>query len=319
MTRILFVTSTRIGDAVLSSGLLDHVVRTRPDARVTLACGPLAAPLFRAAPGVEEIIVMAKRPRAGHWRDLWARAARARWDLVIDLRRSAIAWLVPAKARAVKPRPPAGEVLHKVEETARTLQLTPPPAPRLWLDAAATRAAEAALPGDQQTLAIAPAAAAPFKEWPRARFAQLAAELTGPGGALEGARIAVFGGPGDEQAAREAVAGLDPDRVVDLTGKLSILEAGAALKRARLFIGNDSGLMHLSAAAGTATLGLFGPTDERVYGPWGEQTRAVRAGPPADERARAALRFSTESLMGDLQLETVREAALALIRSAPSG
>ena len=316
MTRILFVTSTRIGDAVLSSGLLDHVARTWPDARITLACGPLAAPLFRAAPGVEEIVVMAKRPGAGHWRDLWARAVRTRWDLVIDLRRSAIAWLVPAKARAVKPRPPRDEILHKVEETARTLQLSPPPAPRLWLHTAARAAAEAALPGDRATLAIAPAAAATFKEWPRERFARLAAVLTGPGGALEGARIAVFGGPGDEEAAREAVQGLDPDNIIDLTGKLSILEAGAALERARLFIGNDSGLMHLSAAAGTPTLGLFGPTDERVYGPWGEKTRAVRAGPPADERARAALRFSTESLMGDLALDPVRDAALELIKEA---
>ena len=62
MTRILFITSTRIGDAVLSSGLLDHVTAAHPGARVTVACGPLAAPLFTHAPGVEEVIVMSKTP-----------------------------------------------------------------------------------------------------------------------------------------------------------------------------------------------------------------------------------------------------------------
>jgi ADP-heptose:LPS heptosyltransferase len=54
------------------------------------------------------------------------------------------------------------------------------------------------------------------------------------------------------------------------------LTAFACLKRARLFIGNDSGAMHLAAAAGAPTLGLFGPSDERLYGPWGEQARAIR-------------------------------------------
>ena len=50
----------------------------------------------------------------------------------------------------------------------------------------------------------------------------------------------------------------------------------ACLKRAQLFIGNDSGLMHMAAAAGTPTIGLFGPSDDKLYGPWGENTRIVR-------------------------------------------
>ena len=44
--RILFVTSSRLGDAVLSTGLLDHLIRTHPDARITIACGPVAADVF---------------------------------------------------------------------------------------------------------------------------------------------------------------------------------------------------------------------------------------------------------------------------------
>ncbi|MGC1301369.1 MAG: glycosyltransferase family 9 protein, partial [Caulobacteraceae bacterium] len=59
-------------------------------------------------------------------------------------------------------------------------------------------------------------------------------------------------------------------------GRVDLLTAYALLKRARLFIGNDSGLMHLSAAAGAPTLGLFGPSDERLYAPWGPKARALR-------------------------------------------
>ncbi|GGE33506.1 glycosyl transferase [Marinicauda pacifica] len=314
MTRILFITSTRIGDAVLSSGLLDHLARTYPDARVTVACGPLAAPLFPHAPGVDEVIVMSKRAGGGHWIDLWRRTVTRRWDIVIDLRASATSWFLLAGKRHVKRKASgASAPVHKVEEAASVIGLSPPPAPTVWSSEAARAKAETLLGGEGAVLAIAPAAAAPFKEWPRERFAALAAHLTGPDGALAGARIAVFGGPGDEAAAREAVAGLDPDRVIDLTGKLAIDDAAACLEKASLFVGNDSGLMHLSAAAGTPTLGLFGPTDERLYGPWGRQARAIRAGGPADERERARLRFASESLMGDLELEPVIAAAESLI------
>lgn len=312
MERILFITSTRIGDAVLSSGLLDHLARAHPGAAITIACGPLAAPLFRAAPGVVEVIVMTKRPLSRHWLDLWRRVAARRWDLVVDLRASGIAYLLNAGQRRVKStrdRTPR----HKTLEAAQVLGLDPAPDPVVWLDEGARSEALARLPEGGPILALAPAAAAPFKEWPRTRFAALAEALTGPGGALDGARVAVFGGPGDEAAGREAVAGLDPARVIDLTGKLGILESAACLARADVFVGNDSGLMHLAAAVGTPTLGLFGPTDERLYGPWGKKARAIRAGGPARERDRERLRFASESLMGDLDLEPVLEAASGLI------
>ena len=54
---ILFITGTRIGDAILSSGLLAHLVETHPDARFTVACGAPAAPLFRAAPRLVESLL----------------------------------------------------------------------------------------------------------------------------------------------------------------------------------------------------------------------------------------------------------------------
>ena len=54
--RILFVTATRIGDAVLSTGLLSHLLDRYPMARLTIAAGPVAAPLFAAVPRLERIM-----------------------------------------------------------------------------------------------------------------------------------------------------------------------------------------------------------------------------------------------------------------------
>ena len=92
--RILFISSTRIGDAVLSTGLLDHLMRTHPDARFTMVCGRVAEGVFRRMPGLDRLIAVEKRPYSLHWLDIWGQLATTRWDLVVDLRASAIAWLL---------------------------------------------------------------------------------------------------------------------------------------------------------------------------------------------------------------------------------
>ena len=86
----------------------------------------------------------------------------------------------------------------------------------------------------------------------------------------------ILGGPEDVRTVEELKRSLTKGRVIDLTGQVDLLTAYACLSRARLYIGNDSGLMHLAAAAGTPTLALFGPSDERLYGPWGAHVRALR-------------------------------------------
>lgn len=303
----------------MSTGILDHLIKTCPDPVVTVACGPLAAPLFEAMPERERTIVMAKQKGGGHWINLWRSTVTQKWDIVVDLRASATSWFLWAGTRYVKrnkPDPSDGPI-HKVIENARVLGLTDAPDPTLWLSQTALDRAASAIPKDQSVIGIAPAAAAPFKEWPRDRFGQLIDRLD-QHDTLKNARIVVFGGPGDKPASQEAIAHLDSMRVIDLTGALSIDEAAACMGQLDLFVGNDSGLMHLAAAAGTPTLGLFGPTDQRVYGPWGQQARSVRAGGEADEKERGRLRFAEDSMMGDLQVETVLQAVIALLEETRS-
>ncbi len=106
------------------------------------------------------------------------------------------------------------------------------------------------------------------------------------------------------------------ERRIDLIGRVDLLTAYAVLRRCSLFVGNDSGLMHIAAAAGTPTLGLFGPSRERHYAPWGERTAVARTrldyddlvgGPGYDHR-------TTGSLMGTLSVDDVEEAAIRLWR-----
>ncbi|NGM20657.1 glycosyltransferase family 9 protein [Roseomonas stagni] len=297
--RILFVTSTRIGDAVLSTGLLDHLLRAHPGARVTVACGPAAEGVFARMPGLERLIVLRKRRWSAHWLDLWRQVAFTAWDLVIDLRASALAWMVPARRRATAKggRRPG----HRLAHLGALLGLAPPPLPVAWTAPADEAKAAALLPGGPW-LVLGPTANWEKKVWPAERFIQVAQALTAPGGSLEGARIAILGGPGAGERAMAAPVLEALPGALDLVGTLSLPEVAAVLKRAALFIGNDSGLMHLSAAAGTRTIGLFGRSSAAEYGPAGPRALAVEAdGPPY------------ESPMTDLPAPRVLDAAQRLL------
>ncbi|HYD68328.1 glycosyltransferase family 9 protein [Azospirillum sp.] len=307
--RILFITSNRIGDAVLSTGLLAHLVDAHPDARFTVACGPIAVPLFRAVPRLDRLIPLAKRSLARHWIRLWAECVGVRWDLVVDLRNSAVGRLVWSRRAAFHRRVPG---VHKVTEIGAVLGLDPPPAPRLWIDEAARAAADRLLPTGVPFLAIGPTANWTGKEWPADRFAELARRLTAPQGPLAGARVAVLAAGSEVERARPVLAALG-EAAIDLTGRTDPLAAAACLERAALYVGNDSGLMHIAAAVGTPTLGLFGPGYPEMYAPWGPRARAVTGTVPRDELLRRMEAGSQQGLMDGISVDAATIAAQEML------
>lgn len=314
---ILFITATRIGDAVLSTGILHHLIERHPGARVTVAAGPIAAPLFEAVPGLDGLITVSKRPFAAHWLGLYAMVAARRWDIVVDLRGSALAWLLRARRRHVMAKGDGGE--HRVRQLARLFRVDPPPSPRLWLSPAHDRLAETLVPAGQPVLAIGPAANWRGKEWRAERFAELARRLTAGDGLFSSARVAVLAAAHEREQAEPLLAALPARRVIDLIGRTDLLTGAAVLRRASLFIGNDTGLMHIAAASGVPTLGLFGPTPVEQYAPWGEHCatahtevpREVLIGGDFDHR-------TTGTLMDSLTVETAEAAARDLWSRASS-
>lgn len=312
--KILFVTSNRIGDAVLSTGLLSHLVSRYPRARLTVACGPLPAPLFATVPGVERVIGLAKRPFALHWLGLWASCVPRVWDIVVDLRGSALAWCLMARERRVLRPDRAGERRHRVESLGALFGLDPPPAPTLWTAPSDAAEADRLMPSGAPILAIGPTANWMPKIWPSERFAELAQRLTAPGGILADGRIAVFGAPDERPLAEKLLAALPAERTLDLVGKVSLPAAAACFRRAALYIGNDSGLTHIAAAVGAPTLGLFGPSPPHHYAPWGARA-AVAATTIPYEQLVGAPRFdhrATANLMGSLSVDVAEAAARAL-------
>ena len=122
----------------------------------------------------------------------------------------------------------------------------------------------------QPLLVLSPGAAyGPAKRWPASRFAELASLFQ----KRKSAAVVLIGSPAETDVAAEISAPLDPTPI-DLTGKTTLPQLMAVVSLARLFISNDSGPMHLANALRVPVVGIFGPTDPALTGPF-EQPAAV--------------------------------------------
>lgn len=119
---------------------------------------------------------------------------------------------------------------------------------------------------------IVPLSRWPTKNWMQDRFAEVARRLQ----QAQGAKIFLFGGSADAEACSRMEQAIQ-DHVVNLAGKTDLVETGSHLQEMDLVISNDSGPMHMAAAIGVPTLGIFGPTDPTRTGPCGKQHRVVMA------------------------------------------
>jgi heptosyltransferase III len=314
LLKILFITSNRLGDAVLSTGLLKHLIESHPHARVTVACGELPAPIFRAVPQVERVLPLEKRRFGAHWHLLWREAIGTRWDLLVDLRDSPASRLLRAKSVRIRRR--SARQQHKVEELAGVLGLHPAPSPVVWIPHGAAESAAGLIPDGGPLLALAPAAKSVAKQWAPERFVTLAQRLTRPGAVLSGARVAIFGAD-DERAQCEPILRALGHRAVDLVGRTDPVLAAAVIQSCTLFVGNDSGLTHVAAATGTPTLALFGPGLPQIYAPWGRCAAYVSNADDPQRTVDACIVDSelAASLMAKLDVDTAVNAAEALLRS----
>lgn len=266
MQKILFISSGRIGDAIMATGLLGWLLDNRPSARFTIAAGPLSTPLFAAFPRLDRLITVTKRPYNRHWLTLWNDTRRTQWDMVVDLRGSLLGYLVPTRERRIFRHPDTA--LPKAEQLAALFGLNPAPPTRLWTNDAARAAAKALLP-EGPVILLAPCTNSAAKDWPIERFAELANRLkTGD------TMFAILGTERDKTYVRPLVEAL-PGKVLNLCGKTDMLTAMAVMERAKLFIGNDSGLLHMAAAMGTKCVGIYGPSNDKTYAPRGKHVRIV--------------------------------------------
>ncbi len=279
MKRTLFVASNRLGDAVLTTGVLRYLVNREPDIPITVVCGTIPEDIFTGFAGVDRVVGVEKKRFSLHWPETALSLGQFYWHRIVDFRASLLGFL-PARHRHIWKGGNAH--LHKVIANAHLIGVDHPlPASIIPSD---TQLAESKKwlgenPGARPILAVAPTANFYQKQWHHENYLRLAQHLTGPDGILPGARVAVFGAPGEEAQALPVVEALPEEQCINLVGRTTPMEAATILSQCALFIGNDSGLMHTATAVRIPTVGLFGIGQPDVYGPWGEKSLCLKSTP----------------------------------------
>ncbi len=277
--KILFITSTRIGDAVLSTCLLRHLETVHPEARFTIACGALSASLFEDFEKADQLISLTSKKYGKHWVEIWAKSIGTKWDLVIDLRGSALAFLVLATKRLVWRSKKVEK--HRVEQLCDLLKQggyeMPNPQPYLWLSDSRLKQGLSALSSQRAPLiAVAPLANWPGKEWPHPQMVELLKRVRSEEGPFQGAKFAFFAAPNEQARLSDFKNRFEKKDLVEVGNYSHLLDVAVLMKQCDFFIGNDSGLMHMAAALGLPTLGLFGPSYDLFYRPWGKKAHFLR-------------------------------------------
>jgi len=342
LKKILVRSTNWIGDAVMTLPAVAAVRAAFPQAHVSILAKPWVAEIFRICPDADEIVLFespgAHDGVAGKFR-LAGELKRRGFDAAILLQNAIeaaiIAGLAGIPIRAgydsdcrgvllTHPvrRTPEVRKVHQIEYYLAMLAgLGIPPAgkeARLKPGEEYHRISESLLKrlgmdGSELLVGIAPGAAyGPAKRWPAERFAEVADRLS----ADPGCRVLLFGSEGDRQSV-EAVqksAGCGP---VSLAGKTGLREAIALIARCRLFISNDSGLMHVAGALGVPTVAIFGSTNPAATSPPGARSIVIWKGVPCSPCLKQECPTDFRC-MNEVTADEVYEKARKLIKDCPS-
>jgi ADP-heptose:LPS heptosyltransferase len=312
MNKLLFIGNTRLGDAVMSTGLLNDLANYY-NANATIVCGKVAAPLFEDCPFVEEIIKISKKKYSLHWVDIWKKISINKWDIICDLRSTPVIWFVKAKKRIVLRS--SGDKIHRIKRLAKLNPSGKMPIPKIWISKETLSDAKKYLnnyPGPY--ISIGPTANWAAKVWPTDNFVSLINRILNIK-ELRDSKVILVGGPGEEIIGEELCKKLTDIELINLIGK-PILPTAAIFSLSKIFIGNDSGLMHLAALARVRTVGLFGPSSIEKYRPWGEKTLHISGDKsPDDLMGHKNFDFRQEDcLMEDLKVDYVLKKIIKFYR-----
>ena len=309
---ILYIAEADPEEAILSSGVLAHLVEMIPHADFTVVGSAASAPLFADLPRLRRLVVLDKDGR-WDWISLWNQVRDTNWGLVVDQRGSNLSGKLRRQRRAVRPAPVPG--VHWVEEAARAMQLDEIPAPHLFFSPETMAIADSFIPPaalDGPILAVGPGVDWIGKRWPAERYSKLAGALLAPSGPLAGGRLMIVGEEADRDAAHTIRFAVSRERVFELQGKLTRLQTAAALRHATLFVGGDSVWTQLAVAANVPTVGVFGPSDDTKRRPW--NGIAVRGPRTLDEYRELDPRLNQHiQHMMDLPAERVLKKTLKML------
>ncbi len=333
--RVLVIGPSNIGDAILAGGVVAAVHRHLPESHLTLVVGERAQPLFAEDPRVHTLVdADAFDSPLGRLKlafALW----RYQPHVVVDLRHTLYPLLLKPLAAWRYLRQPPKPLTHMRERYLWKLRAQVPLVARARDEegSSSLKTAEHAsiwftpkdrahveglwrrwgLANASPLIVICPGARSHIKRWSIDGFARVADRLVG-----ELHAQVVFSGEPSEEPVIEEILGLMRQRAHSAVSLVTIRQLGVLMARARLVITNDSASLHLASAVDVPTVAIFGPTDERKYGPTAAHHRTIRRRLFCAPCEQALCRFHHEC-MRFISPGEVLEAAMALLQEGARG
>ena len=303
--KILFIGYNRLGDAILSTSLLR--IYNKNQNHITVICSPISEDIYSSFKFVRKIISVEKKKYSKHWIDAYKQIEKFNWDLVIDLRNTVLSRIIfKKKVFRFKVK---NQDLHRVDNLYNLINEKKRPGPKIITTLKAKNSAKETintlnLKGN--ILSIAPVTNWHRKNWPINNFAELIKKLF-LSKKYNFSRVLLFGSEHEFKQCELLTKKLFHIPTSNLAGKIEILTIYEIMRKCKFFIGNDSGLTHLSAASGIKTLALFGPSKEKNYRPWGKNAHYIRTSETFEEltKGKNYNRFNKSSLMRSLSVVNV--------------
>jgi len=267
---ILVISSNLIGDNILSTGIIKYFLEKHQNSKLTLVVGPSAAPLYKNFPNIEKTIIVKKQKFNFHWLTIWNKCFIKKWDIVIDFRSSLISYILLHNKNYIFKKT---NNKHHLDQLVDSFNIDFIPYPVIYDNIKEIDNANKTLDSNRKHVVIAPGGNWAPKIWPAKRFNELLKLLNKKNTYLN--FILVGSSAEKKKYFNDVVSNINKNNIVDLMGE-TLTQTFAYIKKSNLFIGNDSGLMHLAVASKIPTIGLFGPTNDKIYAPYGNNCYTLR-------------------------------------------
>ncbi|MFH0918590.1 MAG: lipopolysaccharide heptosyltransferase II [Candidatus Omnitrophota bacterium] len=281
--KILFITLSNIGDCILTLPVLDFLRQKYPQAAITCLVPVRTEEIFINNPAAQEVIIFDKYAKLRDKIKLFFALSKGNFDLVVDLRNSFFGAFLPIRKSSLFLSPlrriPAkikhmrekhlfwAKLLDYSRENKKYQSLNINGLDVDYIDGILS---EQNLANCAKLIVIAPGSRSHVKCWDKQNFSQLCSQLTGAGH-----QIILVGDPFD-QAICNYLSQAGGSKMLNLCAKTNLGQLAALLKKAQLLITNDSAVMHLASYLNVPVVAIFGPSDEKKYGPWSSRSAVVK-------------------------------------------
>jgi len=267
--KILFICSNLIGDTILSSGVINYFVDQNKDAKLTFVVGQTAAPLLKNYKNIENIIVFQKRKFNLHWFEIFQKTFKTKWDIVVDFRSSAISYLLRNNKKYIFKK---HQNIHHIEQLNSSFGFN---CSNLFIPISDNEKNKADYDLDRsfKHIVIFPGGNWPPKVWSPDNFNEIMKLLLDK---YNNIKFILVGSLKEKNKFyNKLIKGIKEELIIDLFG-YNLTLTSAYMQKSNIFIGNDSGLMHLAVANKLRVISLFGPTNDKIYGPYGSDDIVIR-------------------------------------------